>query len=157
MTDPQWLVDACTALITAEEFLKKRNIPSDTRDNLTNGKVTGEDLEHLWKEDEVDFLTKLMIKFDLLIDISEGQNSRYIIPCMLPEAENDDEFKEVFANMELVYDALYNQASGRKFIIGTFHRLLSKRSKEEDWKLCVKLDPESSEDHLSHTSATFDI
>ena len=158
LTDPQWLVDACTALITAEEFLKKRKIPPDTGNNLTNGRVTDEDLKHLWK-DEVDFLKKLMKKFDLLIDISEGIDSRYIIPCMLPmlpEAGNDDdEFNEVFAEMELVYDALYKQPKERRFVIGTFHRLLSKCSKEEDWKLCT--DPESLENHLSYTSAIFDI
>ena len=74
---------------------------------------------------------------------------------MLPEPENDDEIDEAFTDMERVYDARYKQVTGHRFVIGTFHRLLSRCAKEEDWKLCT--DAESMENHLSYTAATFDI
>ena len=155
ITDPQWLVDACTDLITNELFLNRRDVPYDTFRNVTYGELTEEDLKNLWKEDEVNFLKNLMKKFDLLIDISNEEDSRYIIPFMLPEAENDDEIDEAFTDMELVYDVRYKQVTGHRFVIGTFHRLLSRCSKEEDWKLCT--DAESMENHLSYTAATFDL
>ena len=155
ITDPQWLVDACTDLITNQLYQNRKAIPYETFRHLTYGEVTEEDLKSLWKEDEVDFLKNLMKKFDLLIDISEGEDSRYIIPCMLPEPENDDAIDEAFPDMWPVFDARYKQVTGHRFVIGTFHRLLSRCSKEEDWKLCT--DAESMENHLSYTAATFDI
>ena len=150
--DPQWLVDACTKLITNELFLNGKDIPDETIGNLKRGKVTEEDLKNLWTEDEVDFLTKLLKKFDLLIDISEGEECRYIIPCMLPEPKKYDETDQAFPDMEL---ARYKQVRGNRFLIGTFHRLLSRCSKEEDWKLCT--DAKSIKNHLSYIAATFDI
>ena len=155
ITDPQWLVDACTDLITNELFLDRRDVPYDTFRNVTYGEVTEEDLKNLWKEDEVNFLKNLMKKFNLLIDISEEEDNRYIIPFMLPESEDEDAIDEAFTDMELVYDVRYEQVTGQRFVIGTIHRLLSRCSKEEDWKLCT--DVESMENHLSYTTATFGI
>ena len=60
ITDPQWLVDACTDLITNELFLNKKNVPYETFRNLTYGQVTEEDLKNLWTEDEIEFLKNLM-------------------------------------------------------------------------------------------------
>ena len=157
ITDPQWLVDSCTNLITSELFLNRKNIPYKTFRNLITGKGTEKDLKNLWKEDEVDFLKDLMKKFDLLIDIpkKEEKDSGYMIPFMLPEHKKNNKIDKAFSNMEPVYDARYKQLTGHRFMIGTFHRLLSRCSKEEDWTLCT--DAELIKNHLSYKAAIFDI
>ena len=152
--DPQWLVGMCSALITTNEFLEKKNhLKKETIENLKIGRATENGLEDIWQGDEVDFMKNLMIKFDLLVDISAGPDKEYLIQCMLPSRDKQFDHSQPYVDMERVYDALHKQASGDRILIGSFHQLLSKCSKVKNWKLCA--DPQ--ENPLSYTDVSFNI
>ena len=51
ITDPQWLVDRYSALITHHKFLDERNLKPATYLSLKHGYVTDNGLEELWKKD----------------------------------------------------------------------------------------------------------
>ena len=130
ITDPKWVVDKCKALITAREFIYQRTeLPESIRDSLKKGKVTESDLRQLWKNDGVIFLIKLMERFDLIVDVSDESGRKYIIPSMLGSTVQQD--------------------IPHKALIGSFPQLISKCSKEKNWKL--------SRSDLFYTTATFDI
>ena len=152
--DPQWLVGMCSALITTNEFLDEKNhLKKETIENLKIGRATENGLEDIWQGDEVEFMKNLMIKFDLLVDISNGPDKEYLIPCMLPPRDQQFDHSRPYVDMERVYDALHKQASGDRILIGSFHQLLSKCSKVKNWKLCA--DPQ--ENPLSYTDVSFNI
>ena len=79
------------------------------------------------------YLTKLMKKFDLLVDVSDKSGYKYIVPCMLCSKRTK------VSQQEIPY----------KLLIGSFPQLVSKCSKERDWNLC--------QDNLSYTTASFNI
>ena len=58
ITDPQWLVDVCKALITHPSFLDIRNLTSSVLNNLKQGQVTDAGLQELWKGEAVDFFQR---------------------------------------------------------------------------------------------------
>ena len=130
ITEPKWLVDKCKDLISAHEFIDRRHdLPENIRESLKKGKIADYDLIRLWKHDGVVFLIKLMEKYDLLVDVSDNTERKYIIPCMLSFKCHKD--------------------APHKGLIGSFPQFLSKCSKEKNWKL----DPHN----ISYTNATFDI
>ena len=130
ITDPQWLVDKCKDLITVHDFIDKRNLPAKLKSDLKEGKITENGLIQLWKDKcVVVFLIKLMEKYDLLVDVSDGLERKYIIPCML--------------------SSNIHKGEPSKVMIGSFPQFLSKCSKEKNWKLTQK--------DLSYTNATLDI
>ena len=132
--DPRWLVDKCSALISAHEFIDQREeLRESIREDLKRGKVSEDGLTVLWNNDKVVYLTKLMEKFDLLVDVSDESGHKYIIPCMLRSKRTKISQKEI----------------PYKLLIGSFPQLVSKCSKERGWKLC--------EDNLSYTTASFNI
>ena len=134
ITDPQWLVDKCKALISTHEFIDQRkDLKKSIQGNLKRGEVSEDGLKVLWNNDNVAYLTKLMEKFDLLVDVSDDSEHKYIIPCMLRSKRTKISQKEI----------------PYKLLIGSFPQLVSKCSKERDWKLC--------EENLSYTTASFNI
>ena len=134
ITDPRWLVDKCKALISTHEFIdQRRDLKKSIRDDLKKGEVSEDDLRVLWNDDEILYLTKLMEKFDLLVDVSDDSEYKYIIPCMLRSKRTKISQKEI----------------PYKLLIGSFPQVVSKCSKKRGWKLC--------RENLSYTTATFDI
>ena len=132
--DPRWLVDKCKALISTHEFIEERkDLKKSIRENLKRGEVSEDGLKVLWNNDKVVYLTKLMEKFDLLVDVSDESQHKYIIPCMLRSKHTKISQKEI----------------PYKLLIGSFPQLVSKCSKMKDWKLC--------QDNRSYTTASFDI
>ena len=130
ITEPKWLVDKCKDLITVREFIDKRNLPPKLKSDLNKGEITENGLLQLWKDKcVVVFLIKLMEKFDLLVDVSDHLERKYIIPCML--------------------ESNIHKGEPSKVLIGSFPQFVSKCSKETNWKLTQK--------DLSYTNATFNI
>ena len=130
ITDPKWVVDKCKALITAREFINQRTeLPESIRDSLKKGEITESGLRQLWENHGVVFLIRLMEKFDLIVDVSDESGRKYIIPSMLGSTVQQD--------------------IPHKALIGSFPQLISKCSKEKNWKL--------RRSDLSYTTATFDI
>ena len=152
ITDPQWLVDMCKALITHPSFLDTRNLTGSVLNNLKQGQVTDAALQELWKGEAVAFSKELLIKFKLIVplDLTKAEGRRYIIPSMLPSIDVNMYEREPFKSMYLVYNALQNPKLGDTLLIGTFHKLLADCSQTENWELCA-------EDHLSYTDASFQI
>ena len=70
-----------------------------------------------------------MEKYDLLVDVSDGVERKYIIPCML--------------------GSNFNKRVPSKVLIGSFPQFVSKCSKEKKWELNRK--------DLSYSNATLDI
>ena len=121
ITDPRWLVDKCKALISTHKFIDwRQGLKKSIREDLKRGEVTEDNLRVLWNNDEIVYLTKLMEKFDLLVDVSNKSEHKYIIPCMLCSKHTKISQKEI----------------PYKLLIGRFPQLVSKCSKERDWKLC---------------------
>ena len=134
ITDPRWLVDKCKALILTHEFIDQRvDLKKSIREGLKRGEVSEDDLKVLWNNDKIVYLMKLMEKFDLLVDVSDESEHKYIIPCMLSSKHTKISQKEI----------------PYKLLIGSFPQLVSKCSKVTDWKLC--------QDNRSYTTASFDI
>ena len=152
ITDPQWLVDMCKALITHSSFLDTRNLTSSVLNNLKQGQVTDAGLQELWNGEAVDFPKELLIKFKLIVPLNftKAEGRRYLIPSMLPRIAIDMYEREPFKSMYLVYNSLQNPKLGDTLLIGTFHKLLAECSQTENWELCAK-------DHLSYTDASFQI
>ena len=134
ITDPRWLVDKCSALISTHEFIDERkDLKKSIREGLKRGEVTEEDLKELWDYDKVVFLIKLLEKFDILIDVSDATGHKYVIPCML-----HSKFSKI-TQKEIPY----------KLLIGSFPQLVSKCSKVNNWNIIG--------DNLSFTTASFNI
>ena len=152
ITDPQWLVDMCKALITHPNFLEKRNLTTTVLHNLKQGQVTDAGLQELWKGEAVEFSRDLLIKFKLIVplDSTNVEGRRYLIPCMLSSIDVNMYDREPFKSMHLVYNAMQNPKLGTTILIGSFHKLLAACSQTENWELCV-------EDHLSYTDASFQL
>ena len=132
ITDPKWLVDKCKDLISTHKFIDQRKeLPQIIRESLKKGHITENGLKQLWQNDGVIFLIRLMEKFDLLVDVSDHLERKYIVPCML--------------GSKFYKDVPY------KALIGSFPQFVSKCSKEKNWKL------DGNQDYLSYTNATFDI
>ena len=70
-----------------------------------------------------------MKKFDLLLDVSDQQGHKYIIPCML--------------------GSKFYKEKPHKTLIGSFPQFVSKCSKETNWEI--------SQDKLSYTTTSFNI
>ena len=133
ITDPRWLVDKCKALISTHEFIDEReDLKKRIREDLKR-EVSEDDLKVLWNNDKIVYLIKLMEKFDLLVDVSDESEHKYVIPCMLSSKRTKISQKEI----------------PYKLLIGSFPQLVSKCSKVIDWKLC--------QDNRSYTTASFDI
>ena len=134
ITDPRWLVDKCKGLISTHEFIDEReDLEKSIREGLKRGEVSEDGLRVLWNNDEILYLTKLMERFDLLVNVSDETGHKYIIPCMLPSKYTKISQKEI----------------PYKLLIGSFSQLVSKCSKERDWKLC--------RENLSYTTASFEM
>ena len=133
--DPQWLVDKCKEVITHPEFFNSRNLSQATLDNLKKGIVTEENLEELWNREESEFLTDLMLNFNLFTQIehTETEGQRYLIPCMMPESYND--VAQYYSSMIYLYNASHIAHTGDRLLVGTFHRLLSACTRASNWKL----------------------
>ena len=112
-----------------------------TLDDLKGGLTTEKGLKLLWKGDEVDFLTELMLDFDLFLPISESGEShrRYIIPCMLPNGEINNEAEA--KDRVYLYDALQEAECGDWFKVGEFDKLLVTFAKLDGWKLSMQPHP----------------
>ena len=134
ITDPQWLVNKCSAIISSKDFIRKRNLSKSISESLETGEVTEDDLRILWGNEQVRFLTKLMQTYDLLVNV-DVKKRKYIIPCMLPSDRIEIPQKDLPC----------------KLLVGSFPHLVAKCSKIEGWKLCTKPD------ELCYTTASFDI
>ena len=141
ITDPQWLVDMCKALITHPSFLNTRNLTSSVLNKLKQGQVTGAGLQELWKGEAVDFSKEFLIKFKLIVPLNftKAEGRRYLIPSMLPSIDVDMYEREPFKSMYLVYNALQNPMLGDTLLIGTFHKLLADCSQTETGNSVLKI------------------
>ena len=144
--DPQWLVDKCKEVITHPEFFNSRNLSQATLDNLKKGIITEENLEELWNREESEFLTDLMLNFNLFTQIehTETEGQWYLIPCMMPESYND--VAQYYSSMIYLYNASHIAHTGDRLHVGTFNRLLSACTRASNWKLAEKI---SSYTHFS--------
>ena len=145
--DPQWLVDMCKAVITHYDFLVERNISAATADQLKNGFVNNQSLSELWDGEELEFLTDLMMKFNLFLPVKDSQiqGQKYLVPCMLPSYPIYEGHH--YEEMVCLYSALQRVRMGDVLPVGAFHKLLSVCSIKEKWTL-------STECPLSYTTAT---
>ncbi len=99
VANPQWLINMFRSLITLDQFLPKQPKYRNKKRKLTNeGLVdrSGGLLKQVWErflknsgnqEELTDYLLTLMTEFDLAVKYNENT---YMIPCMLPVAENRD-------------------------------------------------------------------
>ena len=126
----------------------------ETLDNLKRGLITDEGLDLLWKGDEVVFLTKLMLNFDLFLQMNESAelNQQYLIPCMLPNEENHNGSEE--KQRVYLYDALQEAECGDWFKIGEFDKLLAVFARLPGWKLSRNLPPSYGCAHFESTQQT---
>ena len=147
ITDPQWLVDMLKALVTHHDFLDKRNIESEILEEYKRtGLVTETLLQILWRGNDVQFLTLLLQKFQLLIPIKEGKSTKYLVPSMLPPSSQNVYEAEPFRSMKRVYFTQYIAGETEKLRIEDFHRLVA--SCAEKWKLC-------DFDHFTYSDISF--
>ena len=148
--EPQWLVNQFKALVTANEFLEERHLQSEITQDLKKGIVTKMALSVLWKGNDVEFLTALMIKFNLmlLLHSSHTDSDTYIIPCMLPDYKPNKYAKETFMTMDLVYNSLHKQRNTDAIPVGTYQKLVCRSARRKNWQLRHR-------DHLSYTDASF--
>ena len=72
ITNPQWLLDMFKTLITPHEFFKRRQLQPDILQQLKKGTVSEKTLQVLWKGNDIQFLTNLMIKFDLILPLDSA-------------------------------------------------------------------------------------
>ena len=152
ITNPQWLVDQFKSLITPHKFLEKRNLDPEFQGNLKQGVASPENLQLLWKGNDVDFLTELFNKFNLMLPVEstpDGQKM-FLIPSLLPPRDVSIYDTEPFKNKMLVYNAIHKPQSAGVLPVGTFHKFLCHCSKNPPWHLCA-------EDHISYTDASFQI
>ena len=148
--EPQWLLNSFKALITAHEFLDKRQLPDYVLEQLKQGKVSEDGLKVLWGKYYPKVLEELMIKLNLILPLElEAEKKRYLIPCMLPSLQLNIYGKEPFKSMTFVYTALHQPLTGEQLEIGTYQKILGRCSKIPSWQIC--------EDHLSYTDASFEI
>ena len=133
--DPQWLVDRCKDVITHSEFFKSRKLSESTLSHLKKGIVAKENLEELWKGDKVDFLTNIMLNFNLFLQIehSKAEGERYLIPCMMPESYND--VTQYYSDTVYLCNTFHKAHTGDRLLVGAFHKLLSACSRASNWKL----------------------
>ena len=171
ITDPKWLVEKCKEVITHPEFIDKRNLRpeqqeskigiqevQDILEELKKGFVTENGLQVLWKGSEVEFLTSLMLNFDLFLPMVESQesNRQYLIPCMLPshEEEEDDARAE---DRVYLYDALQKAECGNWFKVGEFDKLLTVFTRTFDWKLSKNPSPSYGRAYFESEKHSFNI
>ena len=152
ISDPQWLIDRYSSLITHHRFLDERNLTLATYHNLKHGYITENGLEELWEKDQIEFLKNLMTKYNLIVPLEYKQDTgqTYLIPSMVPACNFNMYDLSPFKDMKIVYSAVQSPNAGECFEVGIFHKLLSECSKTQNWKLCA-------EDHLSYTDVSFKI
>ena len=166
ITDPQWLVEKCKAVITHPEFIDKRKLGpeigtkegEDILEELKKGFVVKNGLQVLWNESEVEFLTNLMLNFDLFLPIVESQesNRQYLIPCMLPShEEKEDEARE--EDRVYLYDASQEAECGDWFKVGEFDKLLAVFTRRFDWKLSKNPNPSYGRAYFESEKHSFSI
>ena len=159
ITEPQWLVDKCKEVITHPEFIDQRTfIQEDIRQNLKRGFVTKDGLQKLWNSDDTDFLTNLMLNFDLFLPIVESseENREYLIPCMLPSCEEKED-KVKAEDTTCLYDALQEAKCGDWFKVGEFDKLLAFFARSLDWKLCKNPSPSYGRAYFESEKYSFNI
>ena len=139
ITDPQWLVDMFKTLITPHEFIDKRQLTEEIKDELKNAIVSDRSLEVLWKKKDKEFLLELLSKFELLIPLSTipVRGRRFLIPCMVTSEKRLLDKDHPAVNTSLAtFDAAHQPRVGDTLLFGTFPRLVSKLAKTRDWLLC---------------------
>ena len=149
ITNLKWLVNKCKALITKYGFQGNRKTIKEDRDKkLKQGLVNEYNLAKLWGPDEVPFVRKLMKDLDILVEESNGI---YLFPNLLPSPHTQVDQVKSFPVMVQIYDALHRPTLGDRFLIGTFHMLLSRCSKQYNWRLNIEME----EQDLSYTNVSF--
>ncbi len=148
--DPQWLVDMFKVLITPAEFANRRDMREDIATLLKNGTVTEKSLHKFWPGSDVNFLTELLMKFNLILPLigTETEERRFLIPCMMPRKEVKVDKLEPFIRMTKAFEAESQTTFKELFPIGTFSKLIAEAS--QTWSIC-------EDDHLSFHYASFEI
>ena len=139
-TDPQWLVDKVT-LITHHRHAGMQD--------ASCGHITMDALKEVGEGTEVEFLKKLMVKFNLIIPMDEI-GKKYILPSLLPQRNINLHQKLSTEHVE-IYNELQSPKLVSKIFIGTFHQLVSECSKDKMWKLST------DENNPSYTEVLFDL
>ena len=100
-------------LITPHEFFKRRQLQPDILQQLKKGTVSEKTLQVLWEGNDIQFLTNLMMKFDLILPLDSANGEQtYLIPCMLPPLNINIYETEPFQKMELTYSTIHNAGVG---------------------------------------------
>ena len=147
ITDPQWLVDMLKALVTHHDFLDKRNIESEILEEYKQTALVTETLlQIVWRGNDVQFLTHLLQRFQLLIPIKDGPSTKYLVPSMLPPTNPNLYEAEPFRSMKKVYSTQYMAGDTEKVLVEDFHRLVAACA--EKWKLC-------DFDHFTYSDISF--
>ncbi len=150
ITSPQWLIELFASIIRYP-----RSKPTDRRlsadlTKLEDRGIVDEDLlSYLWQKYQIDldFLIKLMCKFDLMIpdpgdEVSHATPGtiyipRYLVPCMLPvcDVAQIDSMLRNDPSLTSIAVPLYFKSKDNFIPIGTFQRLLCHCSKMQGWQL----------------------
>ncbi len=137
--DPQWLVDIFKTLITGEEFMMKRlkceqdflksaELTGQVCELGLSGKVALKTLTVLWQGEDVEFLTKLLEKFGLIVQLhcAPGEHKKFLVPSMLPQPKNSDWQRDEFTqNMCLAYKSTHTAQFDELFPLDTFPKLVA--------------------------------
>ncbi len=146
ITDPQWLVDMFKVLIAPDEFIanrvKNKRLQRKLLEQLyKHGKVKESELRLFWEGQNVQFLTDLMLKYNLMLPlVAPGV---FLVPCMMPfNEETDVEDIEPFPGLQKTFEFKITRPCGM-FQLGSFSRLLvlcskSRRICDDDPNLCYR-------------------
>lgn len=128
-------------VITQDEILKRRKLPSSQITELKRGMIQKETALDLCGRAPT--LIKIMEKFDMLVpcQLEEDQDKfMYLVPCLLPrvrhqKAQEDETFPKIHFKLtpKTVYDRSSLERSG--FLPhGLFHRVVSSCCRVRKWK-----------------------
>ncbi len=160
--EPQWLVNIFKSLITAEEFIMKRvtnaqeflenaDLTAEVLNLVKTGTVTFTTLSVMWQGEDVEFLTELLQKFDLILPLGSatGKDRKFLVPCMLPQPRKGDCHKVEFSHvLSMIHRSIHTSEFEELFPVDTFPKLIA---------VCAKSWPIKEEGLLSFRHVSYMI
>ncbi len=142
MTDPQNMIDVFKKIIAPEKFAEEKSRM------LLQGRVDFRTLQHLLVGQNVELLTAILQRVDLMLPVGSVQDPKqqqFIIPSMLPH--KNVELRETDTT-KLVYRARHLAKHDELIYVGAFSRLVVE---------CSKSWPIRDNEDLSYGYASFDL
>ena len=161
VTDPQWLIDQFTKVISTEN--KDGSKHSDYWADLNDfGYLRGSLLEKIWPhKEERKQMTKLMERFALLLPVRkylprnikvkrpEQGEKEFLVPCLLPPANHSIQDNQKPLTLKPVGNYIPSGLTGR---------LISTLCIKDDWQICGKVDTKTAsfwlKDHCTISLST---